>query len=47
MLPAEIQSITNFSTGFNKDNKSADVLAKFLTTSADAVVIKAKGLKPR
>jgi molybdate transport system substrate-binding protein len=47
MLPAEIQSITNFSLGAAKDSKSADVLVKFLTTPAAAAVIKAKGLEPR
>lgn len=47
MLPAEIQSITSFSLGLAKDSKSADALAKFLTTPEAVAVIKAKGLEPR
>jgi molybdate transport system substrate-binding protein len=47
MLPAEIQSITNFSLGVAKGSQSAEALAKFLATPAAAAVIKAKGLEPR
>ena len=48
MLPADIQSITNFSLGVQaKDSKPAEALVKFLTTPEAAAVIKAKGLEPR
>lgn len=47
MLPAEIQSVTNFSLGAGKDSHAAAALVKFLTTPAAAAVIKAKGLEPR
>jgi molybdate transport system substrate-binding protein len=47
MLPAEIQSITNFSLGVAKDSKHGEALAKFLTTPAAVAVIKAKGLETR
>jgi molybdate transport system substrate-binding protein len=47
MLPAEIQSITNFSLGVAKDSKHGEALAKFLTTPAALAAIKAKGLETR
>jgi molybdate transport system substrate-binding protein len=48
MLPADIQSTTNFALGVHaKDSKPAEALVKFLTTPEAAAVIKAKGLQPR
>jgi molybdate transport system substrate-binding protein len=48
MLPADIQSMTNFSLGVRaKDSKAAEALVKFLTTPEAAAVIKVKGLEPR
>jgi molybdate transport system substrate-binding protein len=48
MLPADIQSTTNFSLGVHaKDSKPAEALVKFLTTPEAAAVIKAKGLQTR
>jgi molybdate transport system substrate-binding protein len=48
MLPADIQSTTNFTLGVHaKDSKPAEALVKFLTTPEAAAVIKAKGLETR
>ena len=48
MLPPDIQSTTNFAFGIHsKDSKPAAELVKFMTTTAAAAVIKAKGLEPR